>query len=187
MTDFTTNPGPPPTAEAPREPTPIMDYCNCSVAPSQRNPKHWHSEAEVEDDTLAEAERIAGELECSSAPIKQLGSRMLRQLVRMVRRRPASPSLGELGTLDGDVVFLLNYAGALRSSAERKRAEGQVFGPECVDVQAPIFDRIAARLSALVAERDAWREWAGQHWRYVANHGGPPRAAAHPPEGSHGR
>jgi hypothetical protein len=64
---------PPPTADAPREPT--------------------------DEATLAEAERIADELECSSAPIKQLGSRMLRQLVRMVRRQRSSPSLGELGTL----------------------------------------------------------------------------------------
>jgi hypothetical protein len=70
MTDFTTNPGPPPTAEAPREPT------------------------------------------------------------------------------DPDVEFLVNYADSLRRYAEQARVRGRVFGPECVDVQAPIFERIADRLRA---------------------------------------
>jgi hypothetical protein len=50
---------------------------------------------------------------------------------------------------DADADFLLNYAAAIRRTADKDRKKGSIFGPECVDVQAPIFERIASRLVAL--------------------------------------
>lgn len=58
-----------------------------------------------------------------------------------------SATATEAATLDPDVEFLRNYAAALYRRAREARAAGQILGPECVDVQGPIFERIADRLA----------------------------------------
>jgi hypothetical protein len=85
---------------------------------------------------------------------------------------------------------------ALRALAERARDAEAAYQAECRSGFDIVAKGLAARdacdafraaltpavVLALLDRAECWEQWASQHWRYVANHGGPPTSRATPSE-----